>query len=191
MPLFFSFSLFFLSYLPLWACILIKDILSIKKNSSCITTEIISITLISFCTVLSYIAVYKSLHRNTTENSSPFTIVIAKEEKMLSAEYICTFVLPLLVFDFTLWDQVVLFLIFFGVLGYLCIRHNYYSINIALELAGYRFYHCCLMNNRSITTDRLIISKQRLNEIIGDEIYVLALNNDCSLHIINKHAKDN
>lgn len=190
MSIFFSLSLFFLSYLPLWICIIFKDIISINKNKPYIATEIISIACILICAVFSCVVVYKSFHKNTAEGSTQFTLVIAKEEKMLSAEYICTFVLPLLVFDFTIWQEVVLFLIFFGVLSYLCIRHNYYSINISLELAGYRFYRCCLMNDRATITEKLIISKQRLNVIVGDDIQILALNNDCSLHIFNKPAKD-
>lgn len=190
MSIFFLLSLFFLSYLPLWICIFFKDFMSIFQSRPYIATEIISMICILICIILSYIVVYRSLHKKTLEDSSSVTLVVAKEEKMLSAEYICTFILPLLVFDFTIWQDVVLFLIFWGALGCLCVRHNYYSMNVSLEFMGYHLYRCCFMNNRAKVIEKFIISKQRLNVIVGDDIHILALNNDCSLHIFNKPAKD-
>lgn len=58
------------------------------------------------------------------------------------AEYLLSYILPLFAFDFTVWNGVVLFLIFFTILGFLCIKHNYFSVNIILEMAEFRFYNC-------------------------------------------------
>ena len=186
MSKFFSASLYFVSFFPLWLSILIIDLLSILKGTDYKTTEIISIVCILIATIISLIIVYRGLHNRGKEGSRQYTLVIAKEEKLITAEYLCSYILPLLTFDFTLWHKVVLFLVFFLVLGYLCVRHNYYSINIALEMAGYRLYRCCLINNDIITTEQLILSKQRLNNLIGSDLYVSALNNDYNLHILEK-----
>lgn len=108
---------------------------------------------------------------------------ISGEEKSITAEYLLSYILPLFAFDFTLWNQVVLFLVFFLTLGFLCIRHNYYSVNIVLEAAGYRLFQCSLANSDNVKTDQLMISKQRLNELVGTDIYVLPLNNDYGLDV--------
>ena len=182
----FSASLYFVSFLPLWLSILIKDFLSILKKTDYKTTEIISIVCILIAIIISLIIVYRELHNRGKEGSRQYTLVVAKEEKLITAEYLCSYILPLLAFDFTLWHEVVLFLVFFLMLGCLCVRHNYYSINIALEMAGYRLYRCCLMNSDIITTEKLVLSKQRLNDSIGSDLYVSALNNDYNLHIPEK-----
>mgnify|MGYP000320977530 FL=1 len=61
---------------------------------------------------------------------------------MITAEYLLSYILPLFAFDFTKWDEVVKFLIFFLTFGYLCIKHNSFSVNIVLELLGYKMYDC-------------------------------------------------
>lgn len=182
----FSASLFFVSFLPLWISIFFMDLLSISKSTAYKTTEIISMACILIATVISLIIVYRELHNRGKEGARQYTLVVAKEEKLITAEYLCSYILPLLAFDFTLWHQVVLFLVFFSMLFCLCIRHNYYCINIALEIARYRLYRCCLINNDTITTEKLVLSKQRLNDAIGSDLYISALNNDYNLHITKK-----
>lgn len=44
---------------------------------------------------------------------------------MITAEYLLSYILPLFAFDFTKWDEVVKFLIFFLTFSYLCIRHGH------------------------------------------------------------------
>lgn len=186
MTIFFSASLYFISFLPLWISIFFMDAFSISQSNADITTEIISIICILIALMISLIIVYREIHKRGKEGAVLYTLVVAKEEKLITAEYLCSYILPLLAFDFTLWNQVVLFLIFFGALGYLCVRHNYYSINLALEAAGYRLYHCCLMNSDSIVAEKLVLSKQRLNESVSSNLYISALNNDYNLHITKK-----
>lgn len=76
-----------------------------------------------------------------------------------------------------------MFLVFFITLGYLCIKHNYYSINIALEIVGYRIYQCVLSNDDNVVIEQLVMSKQRLNALIGMEVHISALNNDYGLDV--------
>ena len=53
---------------------------------------------------------------------------------------------------------------------------------------GYRFFQCNMCNSDNVTTERLIISKQRLNELVGTDIYVTALNNEYNLDV-SKNTK--
>ncbi len=45
-----------------------------------------------------------------------------------------------------------------------------------------------MCNSDNVTTERLIISKQRLNELVGTDIYVTALNNEYNLDV-SKNTK--
>lgn len=186
----FPFSLYFLSFMPLWISIVFIDFLSIIETDTSKITEYISIGCIVLMLILSISIVVRELCRVGKEGSKVQTIRFAREEKAITVEYLLSYVLPLFAFDFTLWKQVVLFLIFFVTLGYLCIRHNYYSANIILELAGYRFYWCIVENSDKVETKQLIISKQRLNNQKGSTIYVLAINNDYGLDVSDKACRN-
>lgn len=179
----FSFSLYFVSFLPLWISVIFIDVFSIIENADNRGTEFISIFSILIVFLFSIIIIYQNLGKRGKEGAKKQTIKSAKEEKSITAEFLLSYILPLFAFDFTLWKQVVLFLVFFVTLGILCVRHNYYSVNIVLEAAGYRFFQCSLVNSDNVKTDRFIISKQRLNEMVETEIYVSVLNNDYGLEV--------
>lgn len=179
----FSVSLYFVSFLPLWLSVIFMDILSIMESSNDKATEYISICCILMMMLISCAVIYHEMHKYGREGSTKQTIRGVREQKAITAEFLLSYILPLFAFDFTLWNQVVLFLIFFSTLGYLCIRHNYYSVNLVLEIAGYRFYQCNMCNADNVETERLIISKQRLNELIGTDLYVTALNNEYNLDV--------
>lgn len=184
----FSISLYFVSFFPLWVSVLFIDILSITKGQTDKGTEYISVGCILIAMLISIIVIYHEIHKYGKEGSTKQTIKVAREEKFITAEFLLSYILPLFAFDFTLWHQVVLFLVFFITLGYLCIRHNYYSVNMVLEIAGYRFFYCSLSNSDNVQTEQLIMSKQRLNELIGTDIYVVALNNEYRLDV-SKNVK--
>ena len=184
----FSISLYFVSFLPLWISVIFIDVLSITEGQGDKGTEYVSIYCILIAMISSSIVIYHEIYKHGKEGSTLLTIKTAREEKSITAEFLLSYILPLFAFDFTLWSQVVLFLVFFVTLGYLCVRHNYYSINIILEIAGYRFYQCSLLNRDNVKTEQLIMSKQRLNELIGTDIYVVALNNEYRLDV-SKSAK--
>lgn len=179
----FAVSLYFVSFIPLWISVLFLDILSILDNTTSKMTEYISISCILVGMCISLVAIYYEIHRQGKEGSKIYTLKIAKEEKAITAEYLLSYILPLFAFNFTLWYQVVLFLVFFITLGYLCIKHNYYSINIALEIVGYRIYQCVLSNDDNVVIEQLVMSKQRLNALIGMEVHLSALNNDYGLDV--------
>ena len=184
----FSISLYFVSFLPLWVSVIFVDILSIMENSTDKGTEYTSICCILIMMLISCTVIYHEMHKHGRTGSSKQTIKCAREQKAITAEFLLSYILPLFAFDFTLWNQVVLFLVFFVTLGYLCVRHNYYSVNIVFEIVGYRFFQCNMCNSDNVTTERLIISKQRLNELVGTDIYVTALNNEYNLDV-SKNTK--
>lgn len=179
----FSMSLYFVSFLPLWISIIFIDLKSIIGGTNERWTEIISITCILIGMLFSLIVLMIDLTTHGKEGSTEYQLVKAKEEKAITAEFLLSYILPLFAFDFTQWDQVVLFLIFFCVLGFLCIRHNYFSVNIVLEFARFRFYECCLKNSDGIEIEGFIISQRQLNGEVGNSIYLKQLNNDYRLDI--------
>ena len=58
------------------------------------------------------------------------------------------------------------------------IRHNYFSVNIVLEIARFRFYTCTVENEDGQRLEQRMISHRRLNGCIGDFLYLKSLNNE-------------
>ena len=179
----FSFSLFFVSFTPLWVSVLFIDFKSVLENRTDIRTEIIGICCIIIMMCISLYIIKGKLHNAEREGSIHFIVRKAKEEKTITAEYLLSYILPLFAFDFTLWNEVVLFLLFFLTIGFLCIKHNYFSVNIILEIFKYRFYICKLENDDGIEIEQTIISKRNLVGCIGDSIYLKSLNDEYKLDV--------
>lgn len=179
----FSFSLYYISFAPLWISVLFIDIKSCIENSSDLWTEKISIGVILVSALICLIVLMIELCTNGKEGTIPQTLKKVKEEKTITAEYLLSYILPLFAFDFTVWNEVVLFLIFFATLGFLCIKHNYFSVNIILELANFKFYSCMFKNEDGIETEQSVISHRKLTGCVGDTIYLKSLNNEYKLDI--------
>lgn len=170
--------MFFLSFCPLWLSVLFIDIKSICEGHLNVCTEIISITLILVTSIISLIVLMLELNPNGTKSSQEYTIITAKEEKTITAEYLLSYILPLFAFDFTVWSEVVLFLIFFSVFAFLSIRHNHFSVNILLELMRYRFYSCYLKNEDGASISKTVICQDILSAQIGGTILTRPINNE-------------
>ena len=153
------------------------------ESSANLWTEYISIACIVLFALLSLVVLLIEMCANEKEGTQPHTLCAAKEEKTITAEYLLSYILPLFAFDFTKWDGVILFLVFFFTLGFLCIRHNYFCVNIILELAHFRFYSCKLENEDGIESEQTVISRRKLNGCIGDTVYLKSLNNEYKLDI--------
>lgn len=95
-----------------------------------------------------------------------------------TAEYLLSYILPLFAFDFTVWNEVILFLIFFSVFAFLSIRHNHFSVNVLLELMQYRFYSCELENEDGVSISKTVVCKETLSAQVGGTILVRAINNE-------------
>ena len=94
-----------------------------------------------------------------------------------------SYILPLFAFDFTVWSEVVLFLVFFFVFAFLSIRHSHFSVNILLELMNYRFYSCELKNEDGISISKTVICQKILSARIGETILVRPINNEYAVKL--------
>ena len=177
MSLIISSSMYFLSFLPLWITVVFIDAKSLAEGGGNKCTEIIGISLILVGIIISLIILFVKFY-GTCDEKYTYTIETAKESKMITAEFLLAYILPLFAFDFTLWDEVVKFLIFFLIFGFLCIRHSYFSVNIVLELMHYRMYECCLRNDDGIGIEKTVISQERLNMQKGQRVSVKIINNE-------------
>lgn len=203
------YSLFFLSFAPLWVTLLFIDFKSLfwNKDGSAmellhsffceqtlkgrIGTEILSICAILLGAVISGIALYCLLRSHPDAGTSGSILLLgdAREEKTLTSEYLLGYILPLVAFDFTLWFEVAQFLFFFAVLGFLALRHHSVSCYLVLEFLDYRVYDCELRNNNGYTVRSRVISRHPLTSMRGREILLTALNSDVSLHLRDKESR--
>lgn len=182
----FSISLYHTSFLPLWISILFIDVKSVLEHGGHCATEVFSVSCILFSIIISVMILLVSFYKKGKEGSTQQTLISVKEEKSVTAEYLLSYILPLFAFDFTQWDQVVLFLVFYLLLGFLCVRHNYFSVNIMLEMAKYRFYNCRFENEDGQESEQTILSRRSLNVHIGETLYLRSLNNEYKLDLEEK-----
>lgn len=179
----FLLCLYHTSFAPLWISILFIDIKSCIENPSNRWTELISISCILISCIIALIVLMVTLCTNGKEGTTPHKVISATEEKTITAEYLLSYILSLFAFDFTQWSQVVLFLIFYLTLSFLCIRHNYFSVNIILEIANFRFYTCTVENEDGQELEQRILSHRRLTGCVGETLYLKSLNNEYKLDI--------
>lgn len=179
MTQFFKWNMFFTSFLPLWISIVVTDLWTIgnkivensKEAFENSKIEIITIVLLIGYTLFSmvYISRIISVQEKST-NKEQGIIVRAKRANKLSAEFLLAYILPMIAFDFSSMNNIVLFLIYFVVLSFLCIRNSNVYTNIFLELKGYKMYECDIerrVMNRTITDEAcLVISKNSLIQAI-------------------------
>ena len=179
MTQFFKWNMFFTSFLPLWISIVVTDLWTIgnkivensKEAFENSKIEIITIVLLIGYTLFSmfYISRIISVQERST-NKEQGIIVRAKRANKLSAEFLLAYILPMIAFDFSSMNNIVLFLIYFVVLSFLCIRNSNVYTNIFLELKGYKMYECNIerrVMNRTITDEAcLVISKNSLIQAI-------------------------
>lgn len=178
-----SFCMYYLSFTPLWLTVLFIDVKSLLEEGENKYTEIISVIFILLFMIVSiafWLYEFNTPKRGYIEK---YELREVSESKTITAEFLLSYILPLFAFDFCKWDQVVEFLIFFSVLGYLCIRHNYFSVNIILEIMKYKMYECILNNSDNISVKKIVISKRTLTMQKGKEITLKLLNNEISLDI--------
>ena len=178
-----SFSMFFLSFCPLWISVIFLDGISLWRKTKHPYTEAISIALIVLVGVLSLFSLLRIFNCKNTNGAQDYIISSAVEEKTITSEFLLSYILPLFSFDFTVWHDATLFLIFFVVFAFLCIRHNHFSVNIVLELMGYRFYRCELTNEDYQEISKVVISRSALNAYPNAEICIRPINNEYSLQI--------
>lgn len=167
--------LFFLSFLPLWISIAFIDVLSIIGGGAYLCTERISLGGIAFGSLFSSFIVFFQMKRNRMRSSKNYVLCQATSQRAITADYLLSYILPLFAFDFTLWYQVVLFLLFYTVLAFLCIRHNYIYANIVLEFWKYNCYDCTLLDENNHSVTMVILSKQNLTAMPNHSFDLISL----------------
>ena len=117
----FTFSMFFLSFAPLWLVVIFIDCKSIFiDENDHIITEILFGLIVIFIGIISFIVVYSYLHSKRMDNINRCIVENAEECKTITSDFFISYVLPLFAFDFTQWAGVFEFLVFFAALAFLC-----------------------------------------------------------------------
>ena len=147
-------------------------LLNIFKNNvleSILALLVIFITINSVCGINAFLKIQQK-----SVNKQSGRIMKAKKLRNLSSEFLLAYILPLIAFNFSVLCDVILFIVYFMFLAWLCVRNNNVYTNILLELKGYKIYECdieCNILNKTITyTDSLLISTQDLTLQIGNTI---------------------
>lgn len=196
----FKWNMFFTSFLPLWISIIVSDVWSavdkaikffvkhsakglpikqiypiVAEYLSNIKVEGISVIILVISIAVSVNLINKEI-RNQESNKNPSRgkIIRAKRANKLSAEFLLAYILPMIAFNYEELKSIVLFIIYFAVLSYLCIRNNNVYTNIYLEFKKYKMYdcdiECSVLNQKAEYKDCLIISKNNLAQTVPREI---------------------
>lgn len=178
MSILFLMSMFFLSFAPLWICILCIDVKSLIDGTNCPYTEWIGLGLIIFILFISVLITVKTLGKQqTSQNTEEYMVVTAEKDTVSTTAYLLSNALPLLAFDFTQWFDMIQFMIIFGFLAVLCLLHYRCDSNVCLELAGYRLYKCRLHNDFGYKEETaILIRRKQLN--VNDEVVIRKLNDE-------------
>ena len=179
-----SLCFFITSFFPLWIAILIEEIKSICENDNYVVTEWIMIVCILLSFGISFLTVvfsFKNAKKKKRTNAR-YTLAKITKQKSITAEYVLAYIVPLIAFDFTHWDGVLIFGILFSILTFLCLKHSYFSVNPLLEFK-YRFFLCELKDNDGQTIEKIVISKESLPSKKGEVIELSIINNEYSLDV--------
>lgn len=173
----FQWSMYYLSFTPLWVSVIFIEIMSLWHGAEYKGTEIVSLVLIPVVFIVAIIMMRRGL-KPTKTGAVKYELEEAVEEKLVTAEFLATFIIPLFAFDFTTWEGMALFGFFFLVFGWLCVHHNYFCTNIMLDAFKYRIYECKLVDGQEVEIERKIISKRNLKLCQDTYIFAKGLNND-------------
>lgn len=175
----FKLAMFVTSFIPLWITVIFINSLSIINNDLNLWTESVSIGAIIIVNLLSILIIFKSIKSIKVSEYKSYKILEVKQEKGITSEFLLSYVLPLFAFDFTRWDGVVQFLIYFIVLAFLCIRNNNVYANLIFEIRKYKFYDCELQWKPEPDVkpiQAMVISKENLCSQKGNTIDIAPLN---------------
>ena len=181
----FKWNMFITSFIPLWLSIIVADTWDIVCNCkdswdtnisvisnicTCLKTNlllfisILVIIIIVLCSILGIRSFIKKV--NTDRNILRGKIIKARKANKLSSEFLLAYILPMIAFDFDKLKSVTMFVIYFSVLAFLCLRNNNIYTNIWLEFKGYKIYNCdiecTVMNSTNVYEDSIIISQEDL-----------------------------
>ena len=196
----FKWHMFFTSFLPLWLSIVICDIWSLVEDGRKAVTsleefptsiqqivemvkeflfghliEVVSVLILVVYSIVCIWHINKIIRdQEASKNKLEGSVKVARRANKLSAEFLLAYILPMIAFDYSTWKGIVLFLIYFSVLSFLCVRNNNVYTNIFFELKGYKMYECdieCKILDKTFEyTDCLVMSKQNLVQALPRKI---------------------
>ncbi len=189
----FRWDMFVTSFIPLWFSIIVFNLWKVveisidvwdKKSKyidnivNCIEKSYVELGVMLVVILLVWISIsgISSFikERKSTENNPKGKIIRATKANKLSSEFLLAYILPMIAFDFGEIKDIVLFVIYFSVLAFLCIRNNNIYTNILLEFKGYKMYNCdiecSVLEKKKIYHDSLIISEVDLTQMEENEI---------------------
>ena len=194
----FKWDMFVTSFIPLWISIIIFDIWDLvdyaitayqKKGNP--LEKLLSFACSNLIQIISIIVIKD---RENSQRNPIGTILKAKKANELSSEFLLAYILPLIAFDFSDLKSIALFLTYFVILAFLCIRNNNIYTNIMLEFKKYRIYSCDIQrlapgNQTIIYYDSLMISKEDLTSLQNKKVKYWDCDNYIYIHI--KENNDN
>ena len=185
----FKWDMFVTSFIPLWLSIVVIDIWNVAlfiidnwdgkgkfvDNLMCVLCgsiiQLVSIAIIAILVLVSIIGINAFLNKKLSKDEKHLpkgTIESATKANKLSSEFLLAYILPMIAFDFSNLQNLALFIIYFSVLAFLCIRNNNIYTNILLEFKGYRIYTCNLtckvIEDDHTYHDSIVISKIDLTQ---------------------------
>jgi hypothetical protein len=176
------------------------DILSSKFSSFCclLNTKGIQLAVFAIIAILlaiSTIVVVCFLLRksNLNESSGYGKVLSARKSATLVTDFLLTYIVPLIAFDFTSVRDIILFLIYFALIAFLNIRNGNVYTNILFEFMGYRVFTCDI--EREITgkqylfTDCTVISKENLTGKIYQEFSFFDFDNSMYLNLDHRKGQ--
>ena len=189
----FRWNMFITSFIPLWISIMISDVWNIVESTikNWINSEpgldniinicsenwvcIFVVLIIGILMIIGIISINKFIRDKKNISHIPqIKIKKAIRANKLSSEFLLAYILPMIAFDFAEFKSVVLFMVYFGMLAFLCIRNSNVYTNIWLEIKGYRMYLCDLETNKMgrphIYKECLVISPNNLTVIIDNDM---------------------
>ena len=175
---YFKVAMFYTSFIPLWITILFIDVLSLIRDGSNPYTEIIEIVLILLGLIFSILIIAKMITNVSHEHGVRYKIIDAQQETGITSEFLLSYILPLFAFDFTQWDGAIMFLVYYGILMFLCVRNNNVYANLIFEFKSYKFYNCELQwiaEPDVPTTQSMIISQSNLCANKGNTVEIICL----------------
>lgn len=203
----FKWDMFVTSFIPLWISIIIFDIWDIvaasiknwSKNEKlfhnlkiCVqacAVQLISILIIVIMVLISIRGINNFLRERNESTQNPQGLIIkARKANKLSSEFLLAYILPLIAFDFGCIKSIFLFLVYFSILAFLCIRNNNIYTNIMLEFKKYRLFSCDIQcelpgEKKKIYYDSLVISRDDLSIYENKEVKYWDCDNYIYIHI--------
>ena len=165
--------MFISSFFPLWLSILILDLFefnitnikTFKDSPLKIQLTIIAMAIFIF---ISFVLIIFVKANSKNENTS-YILKNVNKEKSITTEYLLSYILPLVSFDFAKISNLILFGIYMLLLAFLCIKNDNVYINVILEFIGYSMYSCEVSYknslNEEISKNIIIISKSNLVQV--------------------------